>query len=341
MRTLFINLLILFTSIITICQEYEAFDGTVYKVGDSVLIGFNTGYNYYDNISELHVDQYGSSYQDVKKDISFKKYKIKSVGKDANLADKLYEDENTIFLTIGTRGYFKEEYYVILEDAIRSGEIVSRIIPENQRTNYKRFSDTLSLLYYIKTTIIPVDKFKEEYLYRYINDLYTKTKEDEFEYHNALQTSKKEIEKKIQLLDFNTSYSISTTLNLDNYDFEYNGFKITNETLSFKLVKAKTSTWGAPNDYPAISIVFPNYDKFRFISVYPQYANSFVKRRKDKYGNVDREVYARINFKILNVDDSERHANDRYSDNLLTGKIESIELYEFNNYLYNWIGTIK
>lgn len=317
-------------------QEYQAFDGTTYKVGDSVLIGLHTGYKEYDDIKEYYVSQYSSGYRAVNHDISFKKYEIKSVGTGGETAKKMYYDENTILMRFGTRGFLKEDYIAILDDAIRSGEIISKLPPQELVAHNQKLNDSIAFLYFVKSTSIPIEKFNKEYLYRYMNSLYTKTKEDEFEFQSSLEQAKKNLIKLTSLVDFSKSYAIFTSFDLDNYDFENKGFLIRTEFPKYYVVES--ADWGK---YPGIYIVFPNYDKFRFVSVIPNDANSFVKRRKDKYGNINREVFAKINFKIVNIDDSQRHANERYSGNLIFGEIESIELYEYKNYLYNWIGTIK
>jgi hypothetical protein len=175
-----------------------------------------------------------------------------------------------------------------------------------------------------------------------MNNLYDNTREDEFDYHNSLNQAKSELTNNLKKIDFNKQFSINTKLSIGNYNFENHGFLLNEEKLNFNLVeKVKTIFTNAKSEYPPIDIVFPNFEDFRFLEIEPDYANSFLKRRKDDYGNIDREVYVKLNFNIVNLTQEEKNSLKQYSGNLLFGKISSIEVYEYKNFKYNWLGTIK
>lgn len=328
------TLLILFTLsyFFANAQDHEALDGIIYRVGDSVTIGINSGYKSYDDIKE----RYSSGYRDVKKNLAFKRYLIKSIRKGGELAEKMYWDSDDILMRFGTKGFLGEDYYARINNAIKSGEIISRLPTEGNWIENKKLNDSIAFAYFVKSTSIPTEKFSEEYLYRFMNDLYKSSHEDEFEYHNSISKAKKELASILPNVDFSIDFSLYTTFYLDNYDFENKGFLIRAENPKYEVTKAVN--W---SKYPAIHIVFPEFEKYRFVSIDPEMANSYVKRKKDKYGDVDRKVYAKINYKIVDVGEAKLDLDSRYSGNLLFGKISSIELYEFENYYYNWIGTIK
>ncbi len=333
-KTLFFLVSLFYIS--TFAQEFEAIDGNIYRVGDSILIGLNSGYKSYDDIQEYYTDNYSSGYRNVKSNIALKKYLIKSIGKGGEFAEKMYWDSEDILIRFGTKGFLGEDYYARMDYAIKSGEIVSRLPSKDDFLKYDKLNDSIAFAYFVKSTSIPTEKFSEEYLYRFMNDLYTNSREDEFEYHNSVSKAKNILNSILSNVDFSQNFSLYTTFYLDNYDFENKGFLIRAEDPKYKV--ANDANWPK---YPSIYLIFPEFEKYRFVSIEPEFANSYIKRKKDKYGDIDRKVYARINYKIVDVDESKIEASDRYSGNLLFGKIISIELYEFENYYYNWIGTIK
>lgn len=324
---------LLFFSLVASSQKYEAFDGTMFKEGDSVLIGEPSEDGY------RNIYYYDDGFSDVEQHLGGNKFLIKSVKKAVNLSlyeDNWYFDKNEMILKFGKKGLFGNTYYMNIEKAIKSGEVVIKLPPDSLYSKNKRINDTISFVYFVKISDKPIDNFTKEYLYRFMHELYEDTKEDEFEYQNSISKAKNKLSKSIKNCDFDEKYTMYTQLQLSKYNFDKKGFMIKDDKLLYEVVEnVRLST------YSSISILFPNYEKFKFVHVNPEDANAFVKRRKDKGGHVDREVYAKINFKFINPNKYKKDISKKYSQNLLFGKIRSIELYDFENYNYNWIGTVK
>ena len=319
-------------------QEVEALDGNIYKVGDFLHVGNKSGrHDNYNFIKETQRDTRNDIYYKTsKQDFFDKKYKIKSISKMGNLANELRWNEGDILVTFISDSLSGNTFYVNLNSAINSGEIVSLVPPNGESAKNNVISDSIAFAFYIKTNKLPYEKFIEEYLYRFKNDLFDKYWNDEFEYKGLLEVGNNEINSIIQKLDYDIEYSYYTTLLLEEYDFESSGFSVYNNEIGAVLLK--NGDYGA---YPSLWLTFLNYDDFRFVGVDKDMAKSFVKRRKDEDGFVDREVYAKVNYKISSKIGDVKETSYFKDKNSIWAEIVNIELYEFDNYYYNWLGKIE
>ena len=94
--------------------------------------------------------------------------------------------------------------------------------------------------------------------------------------------------------------------------------------------------------FPATQLAFTNKDKYTRVLVEKATANNFVKRRKDKHGNVNRAIYARVYFKNVQViTKSSNPALISSYENYLFAEIQKIEFFDFKNWVYNYIGHIN
>jgi hypothetical protein len=289
----------LFISLMVFGQDFQALDGNTYSKGDTIIIGIHSGYKSYDDIKEYYTTRYSSGYQDVKVNLAFKKYIIKSIGTNSELAKKLYWDEEDIIVRFGTTGFLGDDYYANLNDAVKSGEIISRLPDEGNWIENDKLNDSIAFVYFVKTSPIPTDKFGEEYLYRFMYEKYKSSHEDEFEYYSSVEKAKQTLKSILPKVDFNKQFSLYTSFYLDNYDFENKGFLIRDDNPKYEVADDKN--WG---QHPSIYIVFPDFEKYKFVSIDPNNANAYIKRKKDRYGDVDRKAYAKINFQIVDVDES-------------------------------------
>jgi hypothetical protein len=212
------------------------------------------------------------------------------------------------------------------------------------------FTELLTFLYFAKEMKTSSDSLAEEYLYRYMQELYTESFNDEFEYRGALNAANNQLIKRIEQVDFSKTYYVYTSFYLDNYDFNKGGFPIRirpieiedeDEEITFVMVPREPKT-GSRNFevYYSIDLKLLNFNDFQFVKVPEQEAKALLKRRKDKIsGYIDREVYAIINFTLEKSEVIKPVSND--PQRLVCGKIVNIELYEFEGYKNKgYIGTI-
>jgi len=310
-------------------QSYTAIDGTEFTVGDSILIGLPsyeslTGKKSYRFIKSYDADS--KSYQNVKKAIHYKYFPIKEI-KDVSERFMRDFDENAKLIEFGELGFLKTSYYVDINSAIKSGEIMLAFNPNYNKS--KILTDTLAFIFYANVSDRPIESFAKDYLIRFKKELYKNTHEDEFEFQKSLSIAKKEMENIYTKIDFTQEFSIFTKLDVENYDFDRNGFPIKIEELSVRAIKHSIYT-----EESSLEIDFLNFNKFNFINIESEKANSFVKRRKDNLGNIDRTVYLRINFNLVKEIEGKESKKET-----IYGEINSVEYYDFEHCQYNWLGT--
>jgi hypothetical protein len=366
----------------SLAQEVVISNGLTLKVGDTIQVGASSASIVFQHIRALYSQEY-SIYDLVStdKNLSFHKCIVTSIdvtNPDIKQAFKDKSKNRIISFSIsdntsnrkGIR-YRPYNFYADIENALKSGEI---IIKMNEAPTADLLNDSLAFLYFAKGIKVSPDSLVEEYLYRYMSELYTKTYNDEFEYQNALNTAKTQLLQNIEQVALGKTYYIYKPLILGNYDFNKGGFPVQEaekekekDKRTFSIIpEIDSHDFDAffdviPKFLPLCSIefVFLNFNDFQFVKVPEQEARTLLKRRKDEDGYIDREVYAIINFTLVkseiitpkvkkNATQPEgrydmygfKNPNNNDPKRLLYGKIERIELYEFKGYKYNWIGTI-
>jgi hypothetical protein len=80
-----------------------------------------------------------------------------------------------------------------------------------------------------------------------------------------------------------------------------------------------------------ITLAVSNFQIFKFFKISEDGASQLIKRRKDEYGNIDRETYVLINFRVtcsLDQSINKLERNEHDYNRQLVGEITSIELYK-------------
>jgi hypothetical protein len=352
-------------------SEYIS-NGLTLKVGDTIQVGI-VEYSF-NHIKEP--DGYGG-YKTVDKDRNLVGHKC--VVYDANVKAPAIKNEfsrsennNLQIISFGIGG---NVFYADAENAFKSGEF---IIKMNPAPMVDRLTEPTAFAYFVKDAKMSPDLLVEEYLYRYMHNLYKTSHDDEFESQNALSRAKEQLVQNIEQCDTakifsvregikNYSYVSITeyiALNLGNYDFVNKGFPLQEKQLEFEIIQSEEDDNALLSiiKFASIDIVFLNFKDFRFVKVPENEASALLKRRKGTNGEVDRKVYATIIFSIVKSEiikpkpskktskktDLEQvmdllgdDSTKEHPRRVLYGKIESIELYEFQKYRYNWIGTLK
>jgi hypothetical protein len=317
-------------------KEYVS-NGISFKVGDTIQVGHASGtLDYYDYIKRNRGFNLGEVEPVNETDnISSKKYVIKDINIEYKYVhDAFYGRETNRVISFGKKGFLGITYYADIDNALKSGEIIldlDKALKSTKsvkrettgRTDPEKLMDKTAFLYYVKgIDVSPFERFVEEYMFRYMNALYTRTHEDEFDYQKALSIAKNQMIQDIEQIDSSKRFYIYIESTLGSYDFENSGFPMQEDNPAYVVVQGK-------HDFNRISIAFSNFTEFRFVKMHEDDASKLIKKRKDEYGNINRQIFALINFKISHSIDKSNEPNniaDYYRQ--LIGTITSVEVYD-------------
>ena len=340
MKRLFLSICFITTIVCSYAQKsepktYVVYDNSTFSQGDSLYIGFKSGYKQFDYIKEYYFrGLHDKGFRKVVSNIVGKKFKILDIYKEGFLDSY---DTSTAVVEIGEKGLLGLKLYVDINNAIRTGEVIINLSPNyHANMSIKNFSDSIAFLCKVKNSQLPPLNFSLEYLRRFNEKNYDKYHEDEFELDNQKQISTNKIKKDIAIMSDTTMYYTDIELNLDNYDFSTMSFSVEFE----KYYRILPNIAGR---FTETNLVFVNQNDFSMLPADKSIANSFIKRRKNNNGYINRTTFARVYFKNTPIPadaPSKLHyINDGYQDYLF-GTISRIEFFDFKNRLYNYIGQI-
>ena len=320
-------------SLIGFSQEnitYKTFDGTAFTELDTIILGSPYKGNYYSTIKEYYYNsKYSNGYKKVNHNLTNLKVPIRSIHKNT----AIFSDD-VVILKVGNKGVLKAKYHINIEEAVKKGEVII-LSKEKTKIVSTHIEDDLVFCNYVKQSGENIDGNKEEYLFRFKNDLYDKTHEDEFEYHSSLKKGKDELTIKLDSLSDSTVYYLNAELNFQQYDFENKGFPLNEKDIAFNLLR-RVSTFSSNSkaEYSKIVLKINNFANFAFLHMSPEDAKSLIARRKDTGGRVNRELYARIYFTVKGSE------HDENKIRVLLADVEKVEVYEFQDFQGNFLGEI-
>lgn len=326
----FLTFLINFILLGQTIKDYKTFDGTIFSEMDTITFGNPTGYNSYQSVKEYYYEsKYSNGYRNVKTPLNNQKLPIKSIYQSSK---EFYQ--SIMIVKVGEKGLLKPNFFIDIESAVKNGEI---IVKSTNKTNLisSKMTDDLAFTNFHVLNNKTINESKEEFLFRFKNELYNKTREDEFEYHSALKTSANELQALVSKVDTNKVYHMNTSINLQEYDFDNEGFPINEKELGFLLLKEIYRGWGnSKEEYSPLFLSFGNFEKFGFLKYPVNDAKAFIARKKDKYGYVDRKVYVKIFYTVNNAVLSSK------KERILVANVIKIEVYEFESFQGNFLGEI-
>jgi len=182
-----------------------------------------------------------------------------------------------------------------------------------------------------KLDIYDPDEFGQYVLEKDYRSKYQKVRNDEFELDDAKKWAFdkfKEKLNKVKPLDKNADYHLILGIKFQKYDFKNKRFPID------ALTEGSYMQYGGKNDivssYSRSKLVFENAtDDVNFIPMSKDEAKKFVKARKDKYGNVDRQLTAHYIYKIAEYKEvDEFKPNGRKMTLKFVGKLKSVEFMD-------------
>lgn len=118
---------------------------------------------------------------------------------------------------------------------------------------------------------------------------------DEFELEAKREETIALMKERISAFDLNEEFELNATMTIGKYDFEQNEFPIVEATQSHYWYEYRYSVAEFPS---RMSAYFSNPEVVRAIPMEREAAQSFLNRRKDRYGNIDRKVQVNVRFKI-------------------------------------------
>lgn len=332
MKRLFLGLILLSIVKLGYPQSFKTFDGQNFNVGDTIQIGVST---YENEFKDIHSVTYQKNYVCQ----PLKKYVIIRIDPNDAKFKQFWKNNNAVRIDIAPKkGFFSLPSIINLDEAIRDGEVILKINSNRLTQKDDLLDEKLSFLFFCKQSKLPLKLFSKEYLYRFQNDVFTQTHEDEFEFQNSLSKAEKSLEVDLDKADTSKIYSIVSTIELGNYDFDKQAFAFDIHNSSFELLHNVPSPFAS---LPSISISFKNSSEQAYLQIPSAEANSFLKRRKNYEGRIDRTAYVVINFKLSQTPIKDINDYPTKSSYWLNAELKNIEFYDSKTFLYNWLGTVS
>lgn len=226
----------------------------------------------------------------------------------------------------------KKIIFVLLASVIAGGSLFAQALQ----------LDTESAFYlYLKgsKTELSEDE-KLDYAKIVESDTYNKYKNDEFEWDEKFSAIKNKLADKINSTDLNAVYTIVTSVEIGDYNFEKEGFPVAiNEGVYFPFERfSGLWSYGISEKsilYKQSAFKLDGFEKYNFIAMPKAEAKKFLQGRKNSWGDVNRNVTLQITYKIAPFDSKEykNFANlAKQNDYLpIVGSIENIEVYDVTN----------
>lgn len=340
----------------TSLQSYTAFDGTKFSVGDTILIGIGSGDDHV--LQSLYLDP------------AIKNIKLPNT----NMVIKriMTINNNTIFKVKAPSNI--TSYALDINLALKKNEIILnktefKKMAWKRTYTYNSFTDTTAFLYFIKVSKDTITKFSKEYLYLYDRTTYDNIRLDEFEFKKGLRNAQKTIQEKFSQIDTIKTYFITVPFIVSDYDFENQSFGLLGDNgYKWEGGVAVKKHWqkqdlsqnkeGYVVNQTNVSLFFINYKEFINFKIGEDEASSFLKRKKDEDGHINRTVYITIAFNLRNgskigSNDNTKLRQESFSSNwylqsskyncFINAEIKEMYVYDSPNFIYNVLGfkTVK
>lgn len=170
-------------------------------------------------------------------------------------------------------------------------------------------------------------------MYRYDNKTYDKYRNDEFEFQEKQNVVAKQMQKQMDELRFDLAVCIGFQFELGEYNFEQQGFEVSFPKYLNILTEmlddvAKTN----------VAVTFPRLKEVSIFKMDPKRAKEFIQSRKNSYGEINRKVICKVNFRFK---DKLTSVMDEKIIVCLTGDVESVEMYGNMNKYSDDLGVIE
>ena len=147
----------------------------------------------------------------------------------------------------------------------------------SEQLDIKKMDHKEALLFYFATSKEKIDeKTYEDYIKGYYNSIYEKYNEDEFEKNEQFNKIKSELDDEVKNFDTTSLYTISTKIDIGEYDFYFKGFncKALDKTSYFAFRELDKQEFF---EYmKTATVFFNNSDDFNFLQYPEEKAKTFI-----------------------------------------------------------------
>ncbi len=162
------------------------------------------------------------------------------------------------------------------------------------------------------------ETYVDSYMREYRSPVWKKYRNDEFQMHTKRKETIGMMKNEIEGFDLEEEFVINTGIDFGKYNFDAEEFPI--DGVSPKSYFTQSNHAG---EFPyRYKVRFSNTAIFGNLEMNPEDAQAFVESRKNRYGNVDRELAAQLKFKIV----------ERESQDMLVAEFTEVTLYEDNQF---------
>ena len=166
-----------------------------------------------------------------------------------------------------------------------------------------------------------IDAHVDDYLKAFRPKVWKQIRNDEFQLGKNRAEAKRIFQERIDEFDLKQDFMIQGTLTFEKFNFERSAFPIVEATAGNYWYERCNSD----SDFPErFKVFYENPSLIAYVPMEPDVAESFINTRKDKRGDVNRRIYAKIRIRIRSIrdDDDELSSEIRwaqfFSDNRYT-----------------------
>lgn len=324
---------------------YTSSSGKVYHVGDTIVIGspadFSNQFSYYFMGNKLTSTVSAVTTHKVGEEVKTydKRYRGEIIKQF-----RIYPDGDTYVVTNKTFNYL-----INIEKGLETGEILTPKLMELINNKPTVFSDSIAYLAYLKRKENINTENVKEFLFLFDRKKYNSVREDEFAFHSQMKETHLFLNEAINEIDVSKTYFIKFKNEIGNFDFDSHSFPLAWDGNGAQILN---NTWSSfvPEDINKsgikltdLRVYFSNYKDFKHLPLSIEKAQHLINHRKSSSGNVDRNVYMIVQFKIEKLVDKEdfEHALKLKGDNYLICEIQRIDFFEDDQILYNYLNTVE
>lgn len=171
------------------------------------------------------------------------------------------------------------------------------------------------------------DNHVDWYMQKYRPSVWKSCKDDEFTLEDRRQETLAMFRERVKQFDETQTFYLRARISIGAYDFKEGSFPIKN--------MGPTNYWYeniyGSGDMPSkIRVYMTNYDGFQQLPMPKDQARSFVSSRKSRSGNVDRNIYAMFELKLVG----------RRSRGELEAEVQTATFYSDNSHT-RFLGQLK
>ena len=159
----------------------------------------------------------------------------------------------------------------------------------------------------------------DSYMSKYRKPVWSKYRNDEFELEDKRIETIDIMRERIVSFDLSEPFTINTDFSFGEYDFKSKEFPVVSLSESHYFYVDSNRSGTFPYRY---KIYFSNYNLVGNLPMSKEDAKSFLKSKKDRYGNVRRILPAKITFHVVDIGSGKGE---------LKAKIKEVTIYKDND----------